>query len=613
MALDTSRVLRIGVVYRGQVVAERILDRRVDVSVGTQPGATIEIPANVAPDLKANMAVAVLHQNAYHMVLPTDPSHAINLRGGPAGQQGIDKNSVVTVKGQRILPVEAYTGGSLAFGDLIVMFQFVRGEQVPTVTREEIVLRIGLVHADRLLSDQIFRAGETVTIGTAPTCTIALPDVEYKGPDAVFRSTKAANDFEAKLPKDAGPKIAVDGQEPWDLAMATAKGIAQTSGDGVSLKLPLKSRGKATMGPYTVLYQVVKRTVIVPVAPKRSLLQRLASPFTSDATWSVSFLIAFLLIGSFVVQAVIFNRTTGRFLAKNATEEQETASIYEVQIEQKEEIKEEEPEKEDKPVADIMSDQAKKEQAKEEKAKDEKRAADKANDKPTNAKPESIGKQVDPDEAKKLAVENVQKKTIAGAFAGSGGAATKLFAAAGDDGEGGDVTAKTFGAAGDGGGDTAATGPGTGGLKVASNGGAGGTVEKVAGGSKGIKRDTTAAETAKEEKKEAAAPQVKLSTGGLSGEGSDDEKSAVQKMVARKNTAVQKCYENELRDNDNAGGKVRVTFTVGQAGNVTDVSVSGASGAFADCIKNKFMAIRGLPASDSAKTYNQSYVFAKGG
>lgn len=610
MALDTSRVLRIGVVYRGQVVSERILDRRIDVTVGTQPGATIEIPSSVAPDFKTNVAVAVLHQNAYHIVLPTDPAHAINLRGGPAGQQGVDKNAVVNVKGQRALPVEAYTGGSLAFGELIVMFQFVRGEQVPTVTREEIVMRIGLVHADRLLSDQVFRAGETVTIGTAPTCTIALPDVEYKGPDAVFRSSKAANDFEAKLPKDSAPKIALEGQEPWDLAMATAKGVAQSSGDAVTLKMPLKSRGKATMGPYTVLYQVVKRTVVVPVPPKRPLLQQLATPFTSDAAWSVSFLIAFLLIGSFVVQAVIFNRTTGRFLAKNATEEQETASIYEVQIEQKEEIKEEEPEKEDKPVADIMSEQAKKEQAKEDKVKEEKRA-EKAAEKAA-AKPESIGKQVDPDEAKKLAVETVQKKTIAGAF-GPSGASTKLFAAAGDDGEGGDVTAKTFGTPGGDGGDTAATGPGSGGLKVASNGGAGGTVEKVSGGSKGIKRDSTAAETAKEEKKEAPAPQVKLSTGGLSGEGSDDEKSAVQKMVARKNSAVQKCYENELRDNDAAGGKVRVTFTVGPAGNVTDVSVSGASGSFADCIKNKFMAIRGLPASDAAKTYNQSYVFAKGG
>ena len=30
-------------------------------------------------------------------------------------------------------------------------------------------------------------------------------------------------------------------------------------------------------------------------------------------------------------------------------------------------------------------------------------------------------------------------------------------------------------------------------------------------------------------------------------------------MIARKNSAVQKCYENELRDNDSAGGKVRVT------------------------------------------------------
>jgi outer membrane biosynthesis protein TonB len=609
MALDTSRVLRIGVVYRGQVVAERVLERRVDVTVGTQPGCTVDIPTAMAPDLKGSFPVAILHQNAYHVVLPSDPSHAINLRGGPGGQ-GVDKSAVVTVKGQKVLPIEAYTGGSLALGDLIVMFQFVRADLTHTVTKEEIVLRIGLVHEDRLLSDQIYPAGETVTIGTAATCTIALPDTEYQGPGARFTSTKGKTDFRAKLPKESDPKIALENGTAYDVAGAQKLGIATVDGDGIGLNLPLKSRGKAKLGQYTVLYQVVKRTIVVPVAPVKPLYQKLLAPFTNDTTWSVSFLVAFLLIGSFVGQALIFNRTTGRFLAKNATEEQETASIYEVQIEQKEEIKEEEPEKEDKPVADIMSDQAKKEAAKEDKVKEDKRAEKAASDKQP-VKAESIGKQVDPEEAKKLAVESVSKKTIAGAFGGPG-ASTKLFAAGDDDGEGGEVVAKTFGGDGDGG--AGATGPGGGGLKVATGGGGGGTIEKVSGkAGGGFKRDEGAAAPVKEEKKEAAAPQVKLSMGGLGGDGDEGEKSAVAKMVARKNSAVQKCYENELRDNDAAGGKVRVTFTVGPAGNVTDVSVSGASGGFADCIKNKFMAIRGLPASDGSKTYNQSYVFAKGG
>ena len=93
--------------------------------------------------------------------------------------------------------------------------------------------------------------------------------------------------------------------------------------------------------------------------------------------------------------------------------------------------------------------------------------------------------------------------------------------------------------------------------------------------------------------------------------GTGEAKADVAKVISRKNSAVQRCYEAALRDNPDEGGKVKVSFTVGTAGTVTDVSVSGASGGFSECIKNKFMGIRGLPLLAAPQSFNQAYVFSK--
>jgi len=606
-----ARNLRIGIVFRGDIVHEEIIDRKVDISLGLRAGSTIQMAAKQYPDFPDHLELLIFEGGQFYLVVPSDPSARVSVRGA--------NSTPATIRGKRCLPIEGAVGGSVSIGEVVVMFQFVRGDATPMINIERTVLRVGLVYdEDGLISEQIFPDQKLVTIGSAKQDTVVLPDEDYQGPSLSFVNNRDGS-VTLKAPATMKVRVAVDGA-PMELKELQAKGKAVQEGDNVSCHLSLGTRGRATMGKYIVLFQVVKQTVIVPALPQRSLGQRLLSPIMSDPTWSVSFLTSFAVMAAFVVQAVVFQSSTGKYLTKAKTEEAETTSIYEVQIEQKEEIKEPEPDPEEdkKETVDVRSEDAKKadEKQKEDKKADKADAkADKATDAPKadNKPAESIGKQADPDEVKKLAVENVQKKTIAGAFGGgAGGAATKLFATGDDDGAGGEVVAKTFGGTGGGDGSGGQAGPGSGGLKVASSGG-GGTVEKVSGGSKGIKRDNTAAAPVKEEKKEAAAPSVKLSTGGLSGEGSDDEKSAVQKMIARKNSAVQKCYENELRDNDGAGGKVRVTFTVGPAGNVTDVSVSGAAGGFAECIKGKFMAIRGLPASDGSKTYNQSYVFAKGG
>ncbi len=585
MGLDTNRVLRVGVVFKGQILAERVLNKRSDVSVGTRADATVQVSAKDHPEFPAHVALAVLHKDAYHLLLPTDPNAQVNLRGGPEGSQGVSKRDVVEVKGQKMVNVEAYTGGSLAFGDIIMMFQFVRSDSVPTVTHEETVLRIGLVHESRLLTDKIFQAGEVVSVGSQTSDTLVLPDVDYKGASATFEIDKGGS-VKVKLPGASNLRLATDGN-PMDEAEA------RKSGDGVELQVGLKARGRASLGPYTVLFQVVRRTVTVPMMPRKSVIGQIISPLMTDPVWSISFLVSLLLIGSIVGQAVIFQRTTGKYLKQQQLEEMHLATTYEVLIEEKEE---EEPEKE---TVDIKSDEAKKAEQEEIKKEEPKKAPVK------EEKPQSTGQTVDPTERKKQVVEAVAKKTIAGALLGGGGAATKLFGEAGE-GEEGSVIAKTFGGADA----DEADGPGSGGLKLEGGGGGGGTVEKVAtgNGKAGFGKrdaDTTKVVAKKQEK----AVKISLSSGALGGSGSN--KAEIGKVISRKNSAVRRCYENGLRTNPNLSGKVTVNFTVGTAGTVTDVSVMGASGEFAECIKSKFSRIRGLPLLPAPQSFNQSYVFTK--
>ena len=591
MALDTSRVLRIGVVWRGQVVAERVLQKRTDVTIGSRPDATVTVNPAVYAGFPALIPLAVLHAGAYHVVMPPDPAHTVQLRGGPAGAPGAVKESVVTVKGQRLMPIETYTGGSLTMGEIILMFQFVRGDSVPTITREETVLRIGLVHEDRLLSDQVFHGKAPIVVGADKRHTISLPDVDYKGPPATFTPHHGGATYTVRVPKASNLRLALDGQ-PMDAADAVKKKIAKEVNGFYEFELPVKARGRAALGPYTLLFQVLRQSITVPTVPRKSLISQFAGPLVADSVWTVSLLIALVLVGSIVGQAMLFQSTTGKFLGKERAEEDNVNTTYEVLVEEKEEPNKEE----EKPVVDIMSDSAKK--AEEKEIKEEKKKA------PAPAeKPQSVGKTIDPEEAKRNAREAIKKNTIAGAF---GGASTKLFGQAGE-GEEGTVVAKTFG--GDGGGEKGEGGPG-GGLKLEGGGKGGGTMEKVnSGKAKGFgdrEAEATKVKADKEEKK----VNISLSSGELGGTG--EAKADVAKVISRKNSAVQRCYEAALRDNPEEGGKVKVSFTVGTAGTVTDVSVSGASGGFSECIKNKFMGIRGLPLLAAPQSFNQSYVFTKG-
>ena len=115
--------------------------------------------------------------------------------------------------------------------------------------------------------------------------------------------------WQATLSKGTDFKLALEGQAPLSQAEAVSQKLAQSTPDGgLTLNLPAKSRGRAKLGPYTLLFQVVKQSVTVPAMPRKSIFAQIVGPLVADSVWSVSFLAAFVLIGSLVGQALIFHK-----------------------------------------------------------------------------------------------------------------------------------------------------------------------------------------------------------------------------------------------------------------------------------------------------------------
>ncbi|HAN31225.1 MAG TPA: hypothetical protein DCQ06_06460, partial [Myxococcales bacterium] len=560
------------------------------LSVGLRADSTVQVSVGDYPDFPEYLDVLVFEGGRYYLAVPADSAARINLRGAS------NTDSVTTIRNKRCIPLDNIAGGSIVTGDLTVMFQFVRGYGAPTVTHERTVLRLGVVFDDRLILDRIFPEDKVVTVGGTKADTVVLDD-DYTGLSLSFKNN---NDGSVQLtaPSDMQVTAAVSGDQPRAVKELIQKGKARSEGSNTVAHLTLGSRGRATMGPYKLMFQVVRQRITVPTFEKKSPIQRVLGVFLQDVVWTACFSVAILLGLGVVAQALIYQDQHGQYLKQAKKAEEHVNETYEVEIEEKEE--EPEPEEEEpKETAPELKPDPQPEPAKKAKPKKKAEPVKEA----AKEKPQSTGKTVDPEERKRNARKVIAKNTIAGALMGRGGASTKLFAE-GDGGEG-EVVAKAFGS---GGGDEGGDGPG-GGVKLAGGGGGGGTVEKVkTGKTKGFgqrKKSVTKVKAKKKEKK----IRVSLSAGSLGGSGAG--KKGVGKVIARKSSAVRRCYEKALRKDSNLSGKVKVRFTVGTAGTITSVSVIGASGDFGRCIKTKFKRIRGLPLLPAPQSFTQSYVFTK--
>ena len=577
-----ARNVRIGIAWRGRIVHEEILDRRIDVAVGLRAGSTIQLSAKQCPEAPEHVDFLRLHDGRYFLTVPADPHARVSLRGASEPRQP------QLIEGRRLLRVDDLPGGSLQIGDLTLLFQFVQADVAPQVTREQIVLRLGLVHDERLISDRAFADAKRVTVGCDKNLDIVLPDDDYQGPPVAFTRNRAG-DFTLALPAGRAIQQALRvalAATPMDESELLAKGLATLDRGALTCPLPLGARGRVTLGAHTLLFQVVKQSVTVPAPRARAWQERVLAPLVHEPIWTTSLLAAVLLVGALVGQSLLYERSKGQFLSKVTPEEMPDNHLIEIEIPQTvvpppEQVAHGDPQPVNEPAPLQPPTHAEPQKAH-------------ADAHPDRTQPRTAG---DPAERNPRALDN----TVAKALFDRSGASVKLFQ---EDPAAEARAARSFGNPAE----DATGGPGHPGLVIEATPGAGRTVERIMARKTDLGvRDDAAIKTqplVKVDKPVAFKPLE----GPDDGDGMKDQ---IARKIASRAQSVKACYEAALRDNPDVSGKIRVNFTVGTAGTVTDVQVSGAQGGLAECIEGKFRAIRGLPILMEAKAFNQTFLLQK--
>ena len=578
-----DRALRVGIVWQGKLVTEQAFTRRTTITFGTADDCTLQVAPAVAPGLPRRVTLLRAVDGQFHAVLPADGETSLQLRG-QAQPQFVASPAHL---GEQLVPVESCRGGSLTTGDLVVMFQFVRPDAVPLAMVRKPRLRVGLVHADRLLTEQVFELGCTVTVGVGAHHTFALPESDYDGPELRLGPGKGDRTT-VRAPLDCQPRLA-HGETVLDCQAALQLGVIVETGSALQFELVPGGRGRCRLGPYTVLFQVVLQSIAVASLIKQPLRQRVVQAMVRDPIWKASLSLSALLLGSVVAQAEVWHQSYGRFTPVVA--EETAAADWQPEQERLHIIPVAELEPAPAPTAQLDPIEPPKPVKPAPKSKVATQPAPKSTVSPMDARTvrTDVQHRLDP-------AGRVQRDTIAGTFR------TKMYQF--DETGGSQVAAAERFNDRD-----PATGAQPGAQTVRLQRSAESAVAKptIAKPAAFTDRTTDATADAAKPKQEAT---VVVVTGPPQGP-DEANKPAVSRALRGKAGAIQRCYDTELRSNPSAEGKVTVLFSVGTEGSVTEARATNAGPGLSACIEAVFTSIRGLPMLSQAAQFSQTYLFSK--
>lgn len=442
------------------------------------------------------------------------------------------------------------------------------------------ILRIGIIQSGKIVEERLLRSQQAVTIGQSPKNTFVIP---------VSNLPRSATLFDVKrglyslLFKDSMEgRVSLETQGVLDFASLKSRGVAKKTGDSWQVSLTDKSRGKVVLGDVTLLFQFVTAP---PPAPKLQL------PAAAKGGWvkSIDWYFATVVMVSAVLQAgsVMYLEMKDWPEPKRGAAGIPDRFVELIVPEQK--VEEAKPE-EDQAAVDADAEAAEKKASEDEAKKEAKRAAEE------EAKAAKTGPAEPPDPEAVARAAAAKKAALAAKVQNN--SLLKFIGTVGDSGSGGTVADALSGgasrtkideafsgatgvavaesgqdrssrgaAAGDTGGEAVSIGD----LRSARTG------EKVGtGASKG-------AEIRVKAKVDTAGPTSAIGTGKLA-------KDDIAKVVKGRITAVQACYERELKKNPDLAGKVTVQFTIGPVGRVTDAVVKAnttKSDAVGTCITQR--------------------------
>jgi TonB family protein len=451
------------------------------------------------------------------------------------------------------------------------------------------VLRVGLFRDKKIVEERIVRRRETVSIGTAAKNHLIIragtlpPKLESRF--ELFQLV--GDDYILNFTGEMTGKIALPGGVQ-KLEHLRDTGAARNAGTHYQIKLADISRGNIRIGDFTVFFEFVSAP---PITPKPQLPAAVQRGFVKNIDWTFTTWVIFSYMMFFGF--IIYMENADWKVDKGVQEVPESLArlIFEAPMEP--------PIVEEEPIEEGEGEE------------DEEKAAGKAPDKkPVKAEGrEPLGEEpagATVEGRARIAQEAAAQAEamLLGALGGSGGALGDVLSGGAVTGNAADVLAQASGVG-------VATKSEAGTLRTRSGGGSGrkaglGSLKKGKGAGKAAQEGQAVTERE-------VRGNVGLNAGGdIGGSGAFDQ-ALVQRQIKQRLKSITRCYESELRKNPSLSGKVTVTFTIQERGNVTNAKATEnttGSPAVADCVMRTISRFRFNPGPDGGSvTFRYPFVF----
>ena len=461
-------------------------------------------------------------------------------------------------------------------------------QAVPTKHAGPKVLRIGLFRDKKIVEERIVRRRETISVGTAAKNHLIIKSgtLPSKLESRFELFQLVGDDYILNFTKDMSGKVALPGGVQ-KLEHLRDTGAARDAGTHFQIKLADTSRGNIRMGDFTVFFEFVSAP---PITPKPQLPAAVQRGFIKNIDWTFTTWVIFSYMVFFGF--IIYMENADWEVDRGVQEVPEALArlVFEAPVEPP--VVEEEPEE--------GEGEDEQEEAKG-KAPDRKPAKAEGEPAPGAGEPTATA-----EGRARIAQEAAAQAEamLLGALGEGGGALGDVLAGGAVTGNAADVLAQASGVG-------VATKSDAGTLRTRSGGGSGqqaglGSLKKGKGAGK-------AASEGKAVEERQVRGNVGMKSGGDIGGSGEFDAVTVQRQIKQRLKSITRCYESELRKNPSLAGKVVVTFTIQERGNVTDAKASEnttGSPAVADCVTRTISRFRFNPGPDGGSvTFRYPFVF----
>jgi TonB family protein len=446
------------------------------------------------------------------------------------------------------------------------------------------VLRIGVIQGDKMIEERIIRARETVTVGTSEKNHFVIANASLPPSFDLFQLVGA--DYILNFTADMRGRVGLAGGVQ-SLDQLRTSGAARNAGNYFQVKLADSSRGRVAVGDTTLLFQFIDPP---PVQPRPQLPAAVVGGFVAGIDWLFTAFVMFSFMTHFGF--IIFLENADWPVPPTlATIPPELSDIIFA-----------EPEEPPPPPEDTTPTDEPTEPTPEETASPEP-----SHDTPDTSEstPEQQAQQ---DSDARLASDQAMAsvdQVLIGAL-GADGALHDVLAGGAVVGNSADLMASAGGVG-------VATSASGGTLRDRTGGGAvggSGSLGSLRGAGATGARDEGGAltETAPHGRFHAESADEDASSTG------DFDQQAVVRMIQTRRSAIQACYERELRTTPTLSGRIAVQMTIQESGSVSGVHVTENSmtggDAVGSCVARVVQGFRFNPGpSGGSVTYTFPFVF----